>query len=71
MSDVFDTDLDEASVTPATTANDIEDWDSLSHIRLMVSVERKSRIKFTNHEIESLKRVGDLVVLIQSKLKRD
>jgi acyl carrier protein len=67
MSDVFDVDLDRESVTPETSANDIEEWDSLSHIRLMVAIERKFGVRFTNAEIESLKRVGDLVALIENK----
>lgn len=65
MMDVFD--LDDVTVTPATTADDIEEWDSLSHVRLLVTIERKFGIKFTNSEIESLKTVGDLVRVIQSK----
>lgn len=65
MIDVFD--LDDLVLTPATTADDIEEWDSLSHVRLVVAVERKFGFKFTNSEIESLKTVGDLVSLIQTK----
>ena len=68
MADVFDVDLDTGEVTDATSANDIEEWDSLSHIRLIVAVERKFKVKFSNAEIEQLKRVGDLVTLIQSKI---
>jgi len=67
MADVFDVDVDETVVTPETTADDIEEWDSLSHIRLIVAVERKFKVKFTNSEIESLKRVGDLVALVEAK----
>jgi acyl carrier protein len=67
VSDVFDIDVDEADVTPETTANDIEEWDSLSHIRLIVAVERKFKVKFTNAEIEQLSRVGDLVALVEAK----
>jgi acyl carrier protein len=67
MNDVFDVDLDEGSVKPDTTANDIEEWDSLSHIRLIVAIERKFNVRFKNSEIESLKRVGDLVALVQAK----
>jgi acyl carrier protein len=67
MNDVFDVDLEDGSVTPDTTANDIEEWDSLSHIRLIVAIERKFKVKFKNSEIESLKRVGDLVALVQAK----
>ncbi len=67
MTDVFDVDVNGASVTADTTADDIEEWDSLSHIRLMVAVERKFKVKFTNSEIESLKKVGDLVDLVAAK----
>jgi acyl carrier protein len=65
MEDVFD--IDELDVTPTTTAADIEEWDSLSHIRLIVAVERKFKIKFKSAEIEALKNVGDLVNLIGAK----
>ena len=67
MSDVFDVDLNAGEITENTTAKDIEEWDSLSHIRLVVSVERKFGVKFSNSEIESLKTVGDLVSLLQAK----
>jgi len=67
MVNVFDIDLDQSDVTEDTTANDIEEWDSLSHIRLIVAVERKFKVKFTNPEIELLKRVGDLVTLVEAK----
>lgn len=65
MEDVFD--VDDLSVTPTTTAEDIEEWDSLSHIRLIVAVERKFKIKFKTAEIEGLKNVGDLVGLIGAR----
>lgn len=65
MLDVFD--LDDVEVTPATTAEDIEEWDSLSHVRLVVAVERRFGFKLKNAEIEALKSVGDLVTLIESK----
>lgn len=65
MIDVFD--VDDLDVTPATTAEDVEEWDSLSHVRLVVAVERKFKIKFKNSEIEALKSVGDLVNLIEAK----
>jgi acyl carrier protein len=65
MIDVFD--LDDLTLTQETTADDIEEWDSLSHVRLVVAVERKFGFRFTNSEIESLKTVGDLVRLIQAK----
>ena len=67
MNDVFDLDLGEADVTADTSAKDVEDWDSLSHIRLVVAIERKFNVKFKNSEIESLKRLGDLVALVDAK----
>jgi len=65
MIDVFD--VDDLEVTPATTAEDIEEWDSLSHVRLIVAVERKFGFRFKTSEIEDLKSVGDLIRLIQEK----
>lgn len=65
MADVFD--LDDLTITEETSAKDIEEWDSLSHIRLVVSIEREFNIKFSNSEIEGLKNVGDLVALIEKK----
>ena len=57
--DVFD---DESiHVSDATTANDIEDWDSLEHINLIVAVERCFGIKFTMGETTGLKNVGEMV----------
>ena len=65
MEDVFD--LDDLAITPATTAEDIEEWDSLSHIRLVVALERRFKIKFRNSELEGLMNVGDLVSVIDEK----
>jgi acyl carrier protein len=64
--DTFD--LDDLTVTRDTTAADIEEWDSLSHIRLIVAIERQFRIKFTNAEIESLANVGELMDTIEAKV---
>lgn len=66
LSDVLDVEPEE--FTLATCAQDIEEWDSLSHIRLMVGIEKAFKIKFTNSEIESLKNVGELVSLVGRKL---
>lgn len=61
-------DLDAVELSDATTADDIDEWDSLSHIRLVVTVERHFKIKFSNAEIEGFTRVGDLVDGILRKL---
>jgi len=50
------------------TAADIENWDSLNHIDLIVAVERKFKIKFTTREVTSLKTVGDLAKLTAKKV---
>jgi acyl carrier protein len=65
MADVLDIDADD--IEPATTAADVEEWDSLSHIRLMVAIERRFGIAFENAEIAGLKNVGELVALIEAK----
>ncbi len=65
MIDVFD--VDDLEITRTTTAEDVEEWDSLSHVRLVVAVERKFGFKLKNSEIEALKSVGDLVDLIAAK----
>jgi acyl carrier protein len=66
MMDSFD--LDDINIHQETSADDIDEWDSLSHIRLIVAIERAFSIKFKNSEIESLKNVGDLVNLVATKV---
>jgi acyl carrier protein len=58
---------DELILKPELTAKDVEGWDSLSHIRLLVTIERKFHIKFTLPEVRELKNVGELTDLIGSK----
>ena len=55
-------------VNDAMTANDVEAWDSLTHINLIVAVEKEFKIKFTTGEVNHLRNVGDLVALIRRKL---
>jgi acyl carrier protein len=61
-------DNEDISLTPETTAEDIEEWDSLSHIQLIVALEKKFRIKFTTAEITSYKNVGQMAESIVKKL---
>ena len=63
--DVFDD--DEITLCDETTAEDIEDWDSLEQINLIVSIEKKYNIKFNIAEVGVMKNVGDMV---DSILKR-
>lgn len=60
-------DIDDVALTDDTTAEDVEEWDSLSHVRLIVAVEREFGIKFSNAEIESFQRVGHLIDAIEAK----
>ncbi len=60
-------DLDEVELTDATCADDIEEWDSLSHIQLIVAIEKAYGIKFTSLEIMKWKNVGEMVDSIMSK----
>jgi acyl carrier protein len=64
--DVFDD--DSIKVTPELTAKDVDGWDSLNHIRLILTVEKAFKIKFSTSEIGRLERVGDLVALIKSRV---
>lgn len=66
--DVFDD--DSLSVTPRTTASDIEDWDSLTHITLIAAVEDEFRMKFSMKEVVEMKNVGEMVALIAARRKR-
>lgn len=59
---------DDIDLTNETTADDIEEWDSLTHIQLIVAVERHYGIKFSSAEINSFRNVGDLCNTIQKKL---
>ena len=65
--DVFDDDT--IHVTPKTTADDIEDWDSLEHITLISAVEREFRMKFKMGEISSMKNVGEMASIIAARVK--
>lgn len=60
--DVFDDDT--IAVTDATTVADIEDWDSLEHINLIVAVEKKFGVKFSMGEVTGMKNVGEMADII-------
>jgi acyl carrier protein len=57
-------------LSPATMAGDVENWDSMNHITIVVEAERRFGIKFNTAEIEELRKVGDFVRLIGAKLVR-
>jgi acyl carrier protein len=63
--DVFDEESIE--VTPDLSAKDVEGWDSLTHIRLVLTIEKAFKIRFTTSEIGKLENVGGLVALIKAR----
>lgn len=68
--DVFDD--DEIRPGRETTAEDIEDWDSMSNIQLLVAIEKAfNGVKFTTGEIANMKNVGEMVDIITNKLSAE
>jgi acyl carrier protein len=66
--DVFGDDT--INVKPEMTAKDVDGWDSLANIRLILTIERTFKVKFRTSEIGKLKKVGDLTALIEERLRR-
>lgn len=65
--DVFDD--DSIRLTPKTTANDIEDWDSIEHINLIGAVEDEFSMRFKMGEVSGMKDVGEMVGIIMKRGK--
>jgi acyl carrier protein len=64
--DIFED--DSIVVTPTLSARDVDGWDSLTHIRLLLTVEKSFKVRFTTTEINKLENVQGLVKLIQKRL---
>jgi acyl carrier protein len=60
---------DELTVDRPTTADDVEGWDSIMHVTLLVNIEKTFGIKFTSSEVASLKNVGELTDLVDKRLE--
>lgn len=63
---VFDDDT--IRIFPHMTANDVDGWDSLSHVNLITTIEAKFNLRFTQKELLKQKNVGDLIADIDRKL---
>jgi len=70
LTEIFEDVFDEDSivVTPELAAKDVDGWDSLTHIRLILTVEKAFKIKFSTSEMGKMENVGDLVKLIKARV---
>jgi len=66
LRDIFDDDTLE--VTESTCSDDVEDWDSLEQINILVAIQDRFGIQFSLDDVSDLKDVGDTLDLIESKL---
>lgn len=66
MEDVFDE--DDLAYSDDLSADDIEEWDSLSHVRFIAAVEKAFKVRFSTGEIEGFKNTGELVDALTAKL---
>ena len=58
----------ELIISPEMTANDVDGWDSLSHVNLIVAIEGRFNIRFSQKELLSFKSVGDMLRCIEAKV---
>jgi acyl carrier protein len=69
LTELFNDVFDEESIklTPDLSAKDVDGWDSLTHIRLILTIEKAFKVKFSTSEIGKLENVGNLVALIEAR----
>jgi acyl carrier protein len=70
LTEIFENVFDEGDIeiTPELSAKDVDGWDSLTHIRLILTVEKAFKIKFSTSEVGKMENVGDLVKLIKARV---
>lgn len=66
LSDVLDN--DNLKLTENTTADSVEDWDSINHVKLLIGLEKELGIQFETDEVNSVANVGGLIDVIEAKL---
>lgn len=71
MTEVFRDVLGDEKLTliPATTASDVEGWDSITHVMIIVGIESRFAIKLSTSEVQQLKNAGELYETIERKLQ--
>lgn len=62
--------LPDLLITTETSAVDVDEWDSMTHIQLVMAIEKKYKVRFALGELQALKNVGDMIELIQKKLNK-
>ena len=65
--DIFDD--EKLIITEEMSANDIEDWDSLAQINLIIAIEKEFKVKFRLEEVSNLKNIGEMLELFSKKTK--
>lgn len=67
VQEIFRDNFDDETIelTDATSANDVEDWDSLEQINLLTAIERKYGLKFNLADVRGLANIGDMVDLLE------
>jgi len=70
LTEIFREVFDDESIEISNemTAKDVEEWDSLNHINLIVAVERNFKVRFTTKEVTNVANVGEFVALLKGKL---
>jgi acyl carrier protein len=72
LTPIFQDVLDQPDLTLASGSNasNVDGWDSLAHVNLVVAIEKRYRIKFALGELQALKNVGEMADLIEKKVKK-
>lgn len=70
LQEIFRDVFDDVTIllTKDITANDIEDWDSLAQINLIMAIEKDFKIEFTLNDVSGLKNVGEMLEVIKRKI---
>jgi len=61
-------DLDDVKLSASTVSADVDGWDSLAHVRIMIAVEQAFGVRFSTSQITSIANVGELIERIRAKL---